>query len=101
MRWNAVHLYQDLSAPSVREECHASLRRLQMDYVDLLQIHWPHGLTPLPETLGAMRRLVEEGKVRQIGVSNFDTALLSEAARHAPIASLQPPYHLFMRGIER
>ena len=69
VRWNAVHLYQDLSAASVREECHASLRRLRMDYVDLLQIHWPHGAVPLAETLGAMQGLVEEGKVRRIGVS--------------------------------
>jgi aryl-alcohol dehydrogenase-like predicted oxidoreductase len=100
VRWNAVHLYQDLSAASVQEECEASLRRLGMDHVDLLQIHWPHHVTPLEETLGAMVALVEQGKVRHVGVSNFDVPLLEQAAAAAPIASLQPPYHLFMRGIE-
>jgi aryl-alcohol dehydrogenase-like predicted oxidoreductase len=101
VRWNTVRYYQDLSAASVREECEASLRRLQVPVIDLLQIHWPHGETPLAETLGALEALRAEGRIRFVGVSNFDVPLLEEASRHATIDGLQPPYHLFMRGIER
>ena len=71
-----------------------SLRKLGTDHVDLLLMHWPpNGNTPLGETLGAMRELQEEGGVRRIGVSNFSTALVEEAAEHAEIFCNQVEYH--------
>lgn len=100
IRWNDVRFYQDLSAASVREECEASLRRLRTDVIDLLQIHWPHGETPLAETFGALFALRAEGKIRHVGVSNFGVGLLEEALALGPVEFLQPPYHLFMRGAE-
>jgi len=100
VRWNEVRYYQDLSPASVREECEASLRRLRTDVIDLLQIHWPHGETPLAETLGAMFALRAEGKIRHVGVSNFGVGLMEEALAVGPVEFLQPPYHLFMRGAE-
>lgn len=81
-----------------------SLKRLQTDYLDLYQIHWPAPETPLEETLGAMQDLVREGKVRYIGVSNFTLAELEQAKSEemAPeIVSNQMEYNLFQRDIER
>ncbi|MCB9882007.1 MAG: aldo/keto reductase [Planctomycetes bacterium] len=101
IRWNEVRYYQDLSPDSIRFECEESLRRLRTDHIDLLQIHWPHDATPLEDSLDAMERLQQEGKVLHLGVSNFEVPLLERALARAPIASLQPPYHLFMRGVER
>ena len=85
--------YGDLRAESIRAECEASLRRLGVERIDLYQIHWPDpdGATPLEESWSTMAELVDEGKVRWIGVSNFDVDQLErcEAIRH--VDSLQPP----------
>jgi aryl-alcohol dehydrogenase-like predicted oxidoreductase len=83
----------------LRDACEASLRRLRTDVIDVYQYHEPDGVTPLAETLGAMRELVGEGKVRAIGVSNFSAAELEEAAPFG-IASLQNEYSLMAREIE-
>lgn len=71
--------HRDLSAKWIEEEVDASLRRLQTDYIDLYQTHWPDPATPQQETLEALDKLVKAGKVRYVGSSNQDTALLSEA----------------------
>jgi len=88
------------SAPHLlRVEVENSLRRLGVDQIDLYQIHWPdQSGTPVEDSWGQMARFVEEGKVRAIGVSNFDVALLErcEAVRH--VDSLQPPFSLIRRG---
>ena len=84
-----------LHPDSIRRECEASLRRLGVERIDLYQFHWPDETgTAVEDSWAAMARLVEEGKVRAIGVSNFDVALLErcEAVRH--VDSLQPPFSL-------
>ena len=89
---------RDLRPESIRREVEASLRRLGMERIDLYQFHWPDQTgTPIEESWGEMARLVEEGKVRAAGVSNFEIALLerAEAVRH--VDSLQPPFSLIRR----
>ncbi|BAW97033.1 aldo/keto reductase family protein [[Synechococcus] sp. NIES-970] len=98
----ANHLHHD----QVITACENSLKRLQTDYIDLYQIHWPAGswnsdLVPIEETMAALNQLKEQGKIRAIGVSNFSLAQLQEAMEHGQIDSIQPPYSLFWRTIER
>jgi aryl-alcohol dehydrogenase-like predicted oxidoreductase len=92
--------YGDLRPQSIRAECEASLRRLGVERLDLYQIHWPESEsgTPLEESWSAMAQLADEGKVRWIGVSNFDVDQLErcEAIRH--VDSLQPPLSMVQRG---
>ncbi len=85
--------------------CEASLKRLQTDYIDLYQLHWPSGswgseIVPMEETMRAMMELKTQGKIRAIGVSNFSVAQMEEAAQYGEIESLQPPYSLFWRAVE-
>ncbi len=90
---------RDLRPGSIRRECEASLRRLGVDRIDLYQFHWPDDTgTPVEESWGEMARLVGDGKVRWIGVSNFDVGLLEkcEAVRH--VDSLQPPFSAISRA---
>jgi len=89
-----------LKAASVKKECEDSLRRLQMDTIDLYQIHWPEPDEDVEEGWQALAELKAEGKVRWIGVSNFSKAQLERAAPIAPITSLQPPYSLVSPEIE-
>jgi len=90
-----------LKADSIRRECEASLRRLRVDAIDLYQIHWPDPAEDIEEGWTTMARLKEEGKVRHIGVSNFNVSQLRRALAIAPIASLQPPYSLIHRDVEK
>ncbi len=90
----------------VIEACDRSLSNLKTDYIDLYQIHWPSGsfkseVVPISETMQALNKLKEDGKIRAIGVSNFSRAQLEEAAQYGRIDSLQPPYSLFWRKVER
>ncbi len=95
--------YGDLRPQSIRAECEASLRRLRIERIDLYQIHWPDldSGTPLEDSWSTLAELVAEGKVRWIGVSNFDVDQLErcEAIRH--VDSLQPPLSLLDRGALR
>lgn len=98
----------NLQAASIRREAEASLKRLGIDAVDLYQIHWPawHGAPEsaspgsIEEAVGEMAKLKAEGKIRNIGVSNFDVQQMQRALNVAPIASLQPQYSLLAREIE-
>jgi aryl-alcohol dehydrogenase-like predicted oxidoreductase len=89
---------RNLQPASIRREVEASLARLGVERIDLYQFHWPDAIgTPVEDSWGEMARLIEEGKVRAAGVSNFDVALLerAEAIRH--VDSLQPPFSLIRR----
>jgi aryl-alcohol dehydrogenase-like predicted oxidoreductase len=89
-----------LKAESIRRECEASLRRLKVDTIDLYQIHWPDPDEEIEEGWASMAALQKEGKVRYIGVSNFNVAQMKRAQAIAPITSLQPRYSLLHREIE-
>jgi aryl-alcohol dehydrogenase-like predicted oxidoreductase len=90
-----------LSEAEVFAECDAALQRLGMDYVDLYQIHWPRRVVPLSETLGAMEKLIQVGKVRAIGVCNFGPLDLADAIEtRKPVATDQVAYSLLARGPE-
>ncbi|BAT54148.1 Aldo/keto reductase [Nostoc sp. NIES-3756] len=98
----ANHLKYD----QVIEACDRSLKNLKTDYIDLYQIHWPSGafnseIVPIKETMSALNHLKEQGKIRAIGVSNFSRAQLAEASQYGRIDSLQPPYSLFWRQVEK
>ena len=94
---------QVFSADSIRRECEASLRRLQAEAIDLYQIHWPpaDNGSGLEEAWQALAALQKEGKVRWIGVSNFNVEQLKRAEKIAPITCLQPPYSIIRRAIEK
>ncbi len=89
-----------LKRDAIRRECENSLRRLGVDVIDLYQMHWPEPDEDIEEGWTAMAELKEEGKVRWIGVSNFNVAQLRRIESIAPITSLQPPYSLIRREVE-
>lgn len=89
-----------LKADSLRREVEASLRRLQVDVIDLYQIHWPDPDEDIEEGWSTLLKFQQEGKVRWIGVSNFDVGQMQRAMNIAPITSLQPPYSLIKRDVE-
>jgi aryl-alcohol dehydrogenase-like predicted oxidoreductase len=100
LRWDDQgYVHRDLSAASIRRECEDSLRRLNTDVIDLYQIHWP--AEDLEEGWGAMSQLQKEGKVRWIGVSNFNVEELRRTQKIAPVTSLQPPYSLVRREVDQ
>jgi aryl-alcohol dehydrogenase-like predicted oxidoreductase len=86
---------------SIAYECEQSLRRLRTDVIDLYQIHWPDTSTPVEDSIRAMVKLKEQGKIRAIGVSNYDVDWLKSAGKITDIASDQPPYSLMNRKIEK
>ncbi len=94
-------IYPSLKADSIRLECENSLRRLQLDVIDLYQVHWPEPDADIEEGWTEMAKLQEEGKVRFIGVSNFNVEQMKRAQAIAPITSLQPPYSLVRRSVEQ
>ena len=91
---------RDASPAWIRQGVDESLQALGTDYIDLYQVHWPDPATPFEETAGALATSVAEGKVRHVGVSNFNTAQMEGFSATIPVETLQPPYHLFRREIE-
>jgi aryl-alcohol dehydrogenase-like predicted oxidoreductase len=101
MVWNeGRRIWPCLKKDSICKEIEASLRRLRTDAIDLCQIHWPRPDSDIEEALGALVRLQAEGKIRQIGVSNFDATQMSRAQSVAAVATLQAPYSLLDRTVE-
>jgi aryl-alcohol dehydrogenase-like predicted oxidoreductase len=91
---------RDASPEWVRRGVDESLKALNTDYIDLYQIHWPDPKVPFAQTAAALAELVKSGKIRHVGVSNFDAAQMAEFSKTLPVETLQPPYHLFRREIE-
>lgn len=99
LTWDDEHrITRDLRPESVRAEIDSSLRRLQTDYVDLYQLHWPDPNVPLEDTLGELERLVQTGKIRYIGLTNFSRPQLDQALSLTHVASWQGLYNLFERN---
>lgn len=99
--WNEKReIGKSLKAESIRREVENSLSRLQIDVIDLYQIHWPEPDEDIEEGWTEMAKLKEQGKVRYIGVSNFNVEQMKRAQKIAPITSLQPPYSLLSPEIE-
>jgi aryl-alcohol dehydrogenase-like predicted oxidoreductase len=102
MVWNEQGVVtKSLKPASIRREVEASLRRLQTDHIDLYQFHWPDPDTPVEDSWKTMADLKREGKVRNIGVSNFSVAELERCQSIAPVQSLQPPYNMLKRDVEK
>ncbi|HWT65228.1 MAG TPA: aldo/keto reductase [Terracidiphilus sp.] len=101
MRWHEDRsIYRTLKAASVVEELESSLRRLGVETIDLYQIHWPNPEEEIEEGGAALEKARQQGKVRWIGVSNFNVDQMKRAQKIAPITSLQPPYSMLRRAIE-
>jgi aryl-alcohol dehydrogenase-like predicted oxidoreductase len=100
--WNdRREIGHSLKAASVRRELEASLRRLRVDAIDLYQIHWPDPEPEIEEGWQTLAQFQKEGKVRSIGVSNFNVAQMKRIEKIAPITSLQPNYNIVTRDIEK
>jgi aryl-alcohol dehydrogenase-like predicted oxidoreductase len=100
VKGNRIDIYKYAGKKSIIRECEDSLRRLNTSYIDLYQIHWPDSTTPIEETMEAVARLVEQGKVRYAGVCNYNTEQVKEAKKYIDIVSNQVPFSMVNRGIE-
>ena len=96
-----VTVYKNVTAKSILTECEQSLKRLRTDYIDLYQVHWPSKTAAAEETMGALNKLKEQGKIREIGVSNYNSHQLRDALKYAAVVSDQVKYNLLERDIER
>jgi aryl-alcohol dehydrogenase-like predicted oxidoreductase len=102
LRWHEDRsIYNSLKAASVAEEVEGSLRRLGVETIDLYQVHWPNPEGAIEEGWEALARLREQGKIRWVGVSNFSAEQMKRVQTIAPVTSLQPPYSMLRRAIEK
>jgi len=95
-----IDIHRLASKEIIIRECENSLRLLGTDYIDLYQIHWADPTTPIQETMEAVARLIQDGKVRYAGVCNYNVDQMKEAAKHISLVSNQVPYSMVNRGIE-
>ncbi|MFO8087194.1 MAG: aldo/keto reductase [Bacteroidales bacterium] len=99
--WLNEDVYRNATWKRIRQEIEDSLRRLQTDYIDVYMVHWPDPLVPFNETAEVMKNLMDEGKIRSIAVSNFDSKQMEVFSHTAPIHVAEPPYNMFEREIEK
>jgi aryl-alcohol dehydrogenase-like predicted oxidoreductase len=99
--WTNGKVERNSSRQRILQEFKDSLRRLQTDYIDIYQVHWPDPATPIEETAATLGELYEQGKIRAIGVSNYSPVEMARFRAVAPLHTIQPPYNLFEREIER
>ena len=95
-----IDIYKYSAKNSIIKECEDSLKRLGTDYIDLYQIHWPDITTPIQETMEAVQKLIDDGKVRYAGVCNYSAEQMPEREQYVHLASNQLPYSMVKRGIE-
>ena len=98
--WANGKVQRNSTRQRILHEFEDSLRRLQTDYVDIYQVHWPDPLVPIEETATTLRELYEQAKIRAIGISNFSPQQMARFESVAPLHTIQPPYNLFEREIE-
>src|SRR6266699_918246 len=101
LRMEGEKLLRDASVRWLRQGVEQSLRNLGVDYIDLYQVHWPDPNTPFEETASALDQLVQEGKIRYVGVSNYNVEQMKAFEKTRKLDALQPPYSLFWRDIEQ
>ena len=101
LEWRGAQLFRNSSRARIMNEIDDSLRRLQTDYIDIYQVHWPDPVLPIEETAAAMQQLYKQGKIRAIGVSNYSLEQMNLFQQAAPLHTAQPPYNLFERDVER
>jgi len=99
--WTNGKVERNSTRQRILHELEDSLHRLQTDYIDIYQVHWPDPLVPIEETAATIGKLYEQGKIRAIGVSNYSPVEMSRFRAIAPLHTIQPPYNLFEREIER
>jgi len=99
--WKDGKVERNSTRQRILQELEDSLRRLQTDYIDIYQVHWPDPLVPVEDTAATLRELYEHGKIRAIGVSNYSPEEMARFRAVAPLHTIQPPYNLFEREIER
>src|SRR5712672_2887135 len=100
LEWRDGKVFRNASRERIMREVEDSLRRLRTDYIDIYQVHWPDPLVSIEETAEAMQELLDQGKIRAIGVSNFSVGQIERFRRIAKLHVVQPPYNLFERDIE-
>jgi aryl-alcohol dehydrogenase-like predicted oxidoreductase len=98
---NSINMHKYAGRDGIIKECEDSLRRLGTDYIDLYQIHWHDSTTPISETMEAVLRLQEQGKIRAAGVCNYTASQMREAEKTISLASNQVPYSMVLRNIEQ
>jgi aryl-alcohol dehydrogenase-like predicted oxidoreductase len=101
LNWKDQKIFRDSSKKRIIKEIEDSLNRLQVDYIDLYQVHWPDAKTPIAETAEVLAQLLKEGKIRAIGVSNYSADEMETFRKTVPIQSAQPPFNLFERDAEQ
>jgi aryl-alcohol dehydrogenase-like predicted oxidoreductase len=101
IEWLDGKIYRNSSQKRIRQEVEDSLRRLRTDYIDLYQVHWPDPSVPIEETASEIGKLLVEGKIRAIGVSNYSVEQIARFEAIAPVHAVQPPYNLFERAAEK
>jgi aryl-alcohol dehydrogenase-like predicted oxidoreductase len=101
LEWRGDQVFRNAIRARILQEIDDSLRRLQTDYVDIYQVHWPDPLVPIEETAEAIHQLYKQGKIRAIGVSNYSREQMSVFQHVAPLHTAQPPYNLFERGVKK
>ena len=99
--WTHGKIERNSTRQRILHELRESLRRLRTDYIDIYQVHWPDPLTPIEETAATLRELYEQGQIRAIGVSNYSLEEMARFKSIAPLHTIQPPYNLFEREVER
>jgi aryl-alcohol dehydrogenase-like predicted oxidoreductase len=99
--WSDGKPFRNASKARIHKEIEDSLRRLRTDVIDIYQVHWPDTNTPIEETAEALAQLYRAGKIRAIGVSNFNTAQMDAFRAVAPLHTAQPPHNLFERDAEK